>query len=256
MNELISIRNENGELLVDARELHEKLILSEGKGTEFAKWFKRMCEYGFEENIDYVIVKNDEKSNGRPKVDYALKIDMTKEICMIQRNDKGKQFRKYFIECEKKLKQTLQQPQLPTTYKEALQQLLIQVEENEKLQVEVEQKQIIIDNVINDNGLFGVNVVGKTLKPYCDEMGSRKIFSFLRDKRVLMDCEGTQKHNLPYDRYNKYFEIKTVVKGNCWGANSYYKTYFNGKGLKWFLNKLVKEGYMTQTQVDKVKDKF
>lgn len=181
---------------------------------------------------------------------------MAKEICMIQRNDKGKQFRKYFIECEKKLKQTLQQPQLPTTYKEALQQLLIQVEENEKLQVEVEQKQIIIDNVINDNGLFGVNVVGKTLKPYCDEMGSRKIFSFLRDKRVLMDCEGTQKHNLPYDRYNKYFEIKAVVKENCWGANSYYKTYFNGKGLKWFLNKLVKEGYMTQAQVDKVKDKF
>lgn len=252
MNELINIKNENGELLVSARELHNGLEVK----SRFNDWINnRIKKYDLIEDIDYTKILV-ECNRGQNVYDFILKIDCAKELSMVENNEKGKQIRRYFIECEKKLKQTLQQPQLPTTYKEALQQLLIQVEENEKLQVEVEQKQIIIDNVINDNGLFGVNVVGKTLKPYCDEMGARKIFSFLRDKKVLMDCEGTQKHNLPYDRYNKYFEIKTVVRENCWGANSYYKTYFNGKGLKWFLNKLVKEGYMTQTQVDKVKDKF
>ena len=113
MNELISItKNENGELLVNARELHEFLQVK----TKYQDWFKRMCEYGFDENIDYTTFNEPtQKREGsrivkREQISHALKLDMAKEIAMIQRSEKGKQARLYFIECEKQLKE--QSPQL------------------------------------------------------------------------------------------------------------------------------------------------
>ena len=104
MKDLIPVtQNENGELLVSARNLYKGLEITD----RFSRWFERMCEYGFTENEDYTSVKSSTVvNNGAVKElqDYALKIDMAKEISMIQRNEKGKQIRKYFIECEKQLK--------------------------------------------------------------------------------------------------------------------------------------------------------
>lgn len=113
MKDLIPVtQNGNGELLVSARDLHEGLESKE----RFSKWFDRMLGYGFEENIDFkpyqkVQVQFEGSREVKRTVDdYALKIDMAKEICMLQRSDKGRQFRKYFIECERKLKEN--KPQL------------------------------------------------------------------------------------------------------------------------------------------------
>lgn len=129
----------------------------------------------------------------------------------------------------------------------------IEVQEAKKSLLEtIENKQTIIDNVIDDKSLFAIGTVGKVLKPYCNVMGSIKIFEFLRENGVLMNSKGTQKHNLPYDKYNKYFEMKYIEST----FGTHVKSYFNGVGLKWFLNKLVKEHYLTQAQFDKVKDKF
>ena len=108
MKDLIKITiNDKGQQLVSARELHEKLILEEGKEERFSQWFKRHLQYGFEENIDFTSVKIFTVVNNGAKrelQDYAITIDMAKEICMLQKSDKGREFRKYFIECEKKLK--------------------------------------------------------------------------------------------------------------------------------------------------------
>ena len=100
--ELIKITtNENGKQLVSAKELHEFL----GIGVHFSTWMKRMCEYGFEEDIDFSILKSGNPNGGIAKIaDYAITIDMAKELSMIQRTEKGKQARLYFIECEKQLK--------------------------------------------------------------------------------------------------------------------------------------------------------
>lgn len=98
MNELLKVDADNQ--TVSARELHEQLKI----GTEFAKWFSRMCEYGFTAENDYseVIVKNDENSKGgRPATDYQISVDMAKQICMIQRTPEGKQCRQYLIDLEK-----------------------------------------------------------------------------------------------------------------------------------------------------------
>lgn len=99
MNELIKTTvNENGEILVSGRELHEFLESSE----RYSKWFERMLGYGFTEGIDYTPYQKVHPQNKQEILDHALKLDMAKEISMLQRNEKGKQARQYFIEIEKR----------------------------------------------------------------------------------------------------------------------------------------------------------
>lgn len=100
MKELIKIEvNENQEPIVNGRELHETL----GIKTEYKKWFERMKEYGFTENTDYVRVTQKCHTLGgeQEMVNHAIKLDVAKEIAMIQRNEKGKKVRQYFIQVEK-----------------------------------------------------------------------------------------------------------------------------------------------------------
>lgn len=100
MNELINVTlNENHEPVVSGRQLHETL----GVKTEYKKWFKRMAEYGFAENEDYLRVTQKCPTLGglQDVTDHIIKLDMAKEIAMIQRTDKGKEVRKYFIQVEK-----------------------------------------------------------------------------------------------------------------------------------------------------------
>ncbi|NQN57272.1 phage antirepressor Ant [Streptococcus suis] len=101
MNELIHVNvNDNQEPVVSGRQLHEAL----GVNSNYTTWFDRMTEYGFTENEDYVLLSNFGNQTGRGghnKVDHVIKLDMAKEIAMIQRTDRGKQVRQYFIQIEK-----------------------------------------------------------------------------------------------------------------------------------------------------------
>lgn len=99
--ELIKITEQNGERAVNARELHQFLEVK----SDFNNWIKnRISDYGFTENQDFeVFVKNNENSQGgRPLKEYIISIDMAKELSMVERNEKGKLARLYFIEMEKK----------------------------------------------------------------------------------------------------------------------------------------------------------
>ncbi|MFK4946053.1 ORF6C domain-containing protein [Lactococcus garvieae] len=109
MNQLINItQNENNDSVVSGRELHEFLEVS----TPYTQWFERMIEYGFVQNVDFIGLsqKSEKPQGGRPTLDHALKIDMAKEISMIQRTAKGKEARQYFIQVEKEYKQKQQVP--------------------------------------------------------------------------------------------------------------------------------------------------
>lgn len=100
INGLININTNSEEITLSGRELHEFLEIK----TPYAKWFGRMIEYGFDENIDYATVgqKCPIANGGYQEVqDHEIKLDMAKEIAMIQRSVKGRQARKYFIEVEK-----------------------------------------------------------------------------------------------------------------------------------------------------------
>ena len=95
MNEIIKIDSDNK---VSGRELHEFLDV----GRDFTTWMKQMIGYGFNEHADFEVYtqSGENPSGGRPSVDYRMTIDMAKEICMLQRTDRGKQARQYFIQVE------------------------------------------------------------------------------------------------------------------------------------------------------------
>ncbi len=102
MNELISINYNNEQPTVLGRDLHEALEVK----TAYKDWFPRMCEYGFEEGKDFNPLKNERlqiegnREVTRTVTDHQLTIPMAKEICMLQRSDKGREFRQYFIKIE------------------------------------------------------------------------------------------------------------------------------------------------------------
>ena len=114
-NSMVVVNTLNKETrTVSARELHDRL----GVETKFKDWFPRMCEYGFSaENGDFLLVAQKRATNN-PKnpwveiTDYNISIDMAKELCMIQRNEAGKMFRRYFIEVEKQWSQVVMSPEL------------------------------------------------------------------------------------------------------------------------------------------------
>ena len=152
MRELITIKqNEAGEQLVSARELHKKLEISE----RFNNWFERMLKYGFIENIDYTGCKIFNTQAKQELDEYILKLDMVKQICMLQRSELGTQFRIYFIECEKRLKEVTQ-PKLPKTYLEALKEL-VKVEE-EKIALEYR-----VNNLVHSKKLYTTTEIAKEL---------------------------------------------------------------------------------------------
>ena len=127
-NELIKINSENK---VDGHELHDFLLVE----TPFKKWIDRMIEYGFVEGTDFW-TKMSESTGGRPATEYEMTISMAKEICMIQRNERGKQARLYFIECEKRMKAQFK----PMSQVEILAQAAQQLVEQEKRLTAVEKR--------------------------------------------------------------------------------------------------------------------
>lgn len=98
-NRLITVSYDKEQPTVLGRDLHQALEVN----TKYPDWFKRMCEYGFSEGTDYTCFSNSGSENqhgGQNKIDHQLTIEMAKEICMLQRSEKGKQFREYFIAVE------------------------------------------------------------------------------------------------------------------------------------------------------------
>ena len=100
MNELLKVEvNQNQEQVVSGRLLHQFLQI----GTRYDIWFSRMLNYGFVENIDFVAIvqkRTTAQGNETTYIDHILKLNMAKELCMLARNERGKEARKYFIKCE------------------------------------------------------------------------------------------------------------------------------------------------------------
>lgn len=207
MNELIKISYENAERpTVSGRELHEALEVK----TAYKDWFPIMCEYGFTEGEDFNPLKNEQvRTEGNRQVsreltDHQLTIPMAKEICMLQRSEKGKQFRQYFIRVE----EAWNSPEM--IMKRALE---IANEKVKALQVSVSQltvdKQIMqpkadyFDELVDRNLLTGIRETAKELK-----VKQNTFVNFLLDKKYLYrDKKGKL---MPYAKpmENGLFEVK------------------------------------------------
>lgn len=171
MNELIKVNYiESEQPTVSGRELHEALEVK----TPYTQWFDRMAEYGFTENVDFSTVhKNVIRSDGsvmpQTQYDHQLTIDMAKEICMIQRSEKGKQFRQYFIEIENRwntpeavMARALQMAnrkleEIKNTNKQLSETVAIQTQQIAELQ----PKASYYDVVLNCKDLVAISVIAK-----------------------------------------------------------------------------------------------
>lgn len=148
MNELIKLTSQtlNNEEInaVDARELHEFLDVK----SKFATWIKNRIEkYDFIEGIDYLsFSKILEKGStaGRPTIEYYISLDMAKELSMVENNEKGKEARRYFIECEKQYRKALEDS-IPKTLPDALEAYALEIRKHERTKLLLEEAKQIIE---------------------------------------------------------------------------------------------------------------
>jgi len=213
MDMIIKVNYENpNRPTVSGRELHKGLEVK----TAYKDWFPRMCEYGFTEGVDFNPLKFEQvqiegnRSVSREIIDHQLTIDMAKELCMIQRSDKGKEYRQYFIECEK----AWNSPEaiMARALQWANSQLETALEQNKQL--ELTNSQLTVDNqIMQPKAEYFDELVDRNLllnfTDTAKELGvKRKVFiQFLLDKKyIYRDKKGVLK---PYANKNSgLFELK------------------------------------------------
>ena len=235
MNELIKVDiNENQEPVISGRELYKALEATE----RYNNWFDRMLQYGFAENYDFTSVKSFTLVNNganREIDDHILKLDMAKEIAMLQRNEKGKRIRKYFIEVEKEFN---------SPSKVMARGLLIAdktIKEQNKhiqnLEYKIEQdknKVEFYDDVIDSTTTFEISKVAKMLNFI--NIGRNNLFEILREQGIL------QRDNVPYQNYidRGWFRlIETKYTKPNGDIQLNYKTVVYQKGIEQ-ISKLLK----------------
>ena len=245
MNNLIPINYDNPERpTVSGRELHEFLQV----GADYRHWFPRMVEYGFTEGEDFNPVKIDRVQNeGGRKVtrtvdDHQLTIPMAKELCMIQRNERGKQARQYFLVVEAQwnspeavmrravLIATKQNKQLVN----ANRQLTARV-------TELEPKGVFADAVSASKSSILIGELAKIVRQNGVDMGQNRLFDYLRKNGYLVRDNRTDR-NMPTQRSMELglFEIKETTICHSDGHTSISKTVkVTGKGQQYFINLLL-----------------
>lgn len=230
MTELLKINYENEQPTVSARDLHEFLEVK----TAFKDWFPRMCEYGFINGEDFNMLKIERVQNEGGRMvervvsDSALTIDMAKQICMLQRNDKGKQARQYFIQLEKKWNspECIMERALEFAH-QAVKRLEERLEEQKPLVQFAETVTKSKDNIL----------MRDMAKLLCDEglnIGEKRLYRYLRNNNILMQ------DNMPYQTYvdRKYFVVKETPIDTIYGVKLTKTTLVTPKGQMWIVSKI------------------
>nr|DAY63927.1 MAG TPA: KilAC domain protein [Caudoviricetes sp.] len=241
MNELLKINYDAEQPTVSARDLHEGLEI----GTQYTKWFERMCEYGFAENADYRAISQKRltaQGNETTYTDHEISIDMAKQICMIQRSEKGKLYRQYFIDLEKAWNTPEQV--MARALKLADRTIDTLKEDNKKLIEENERmkpKEIFADAVSASTSSILIGDLAKLLRQNGVDTGQKRLFEQLRNEGYLMKTGSSR--NMPKQRYvaDGLFQIKETVISNPDGSVRMTKTTkVTGKGQQYFLNKYLR----------------
>lgn len=236
MNQLITVNlNDNQEPVVSGRQLHETLEVN----TEYKKWFSRMSEYGFEENQDFVRVTQKCPTPGgiQNVTDHVIKLDMAKEIAMIQRTDKGKEVRLYFIQVEKDFNSP-----------EKIMARALKIADNKihklEAQMEADKPKVLFANAVSASQTsILIGDFAKLLRQNGLEIGQNRLFIWLRENGFLINRKGDS-WNMPTQRSmdRGLFEIKERTHHEPNGTIRISKTTkITGKGQVYFMEKLLAE---------------
>ena len=233
MNEIVKVTtvkfSEEEINAVDARELWSFLHSKQ----QFSNWITgRIENYGFTENIDFITINNSIYSP--PRKEYTISLDMAKELSMVERNEKGREARKYFIECEKRLKEK-KDPRIPRTMAEALQLAANHAKLIERQNEEIEQAKPnveFVDNYVDNTGLFTLTALAKNLKFKRTDL----IECLIRDKRIFRRSGNLEPYvtEVNAGRYH----IKT---GSGALGHAYSQLYVTPKGVEWIANRYASE---------------
>ncbi|MBT0932901.1 phage antirepressor KilAC domain-containing protein [Streptococcus lutetiensis] len=235
MNNLINVTlNENQEPVVSGRQLHQAL----GVKTRYNDWFNRMIDYGFAENEDYLAITQKRvtaQNNETTFNDHVLKLDMAKEIAMIQRTDKGKEVRQYFIQVEKDFN---------SPEKIMARALKIADRKIIKLEATIEEQKpkVIFANAVSaSHTSILVGDFAKLMRQNGLNFGQNRMFAWLRENGYLISRKGNS-WNMPTQKAMDLglFEIKETTINHSDGHISINKTpKITGKGQLYFADKLL-----------------
>lgn len=227
MNEIIKINYDNDRPTVLARDLHDFLEVK----TAFKDWFPRMCEYGFSEGTDFCSFLS-ESTGGRPAQDAQLTIEMAKEICMLQRNERGKQARQYFIQLEKDWN---------SPEKVMARALQIADKKIKRLETQIEEDRprvLFAGAVETSKSSILIGELAKILKQNGIKIGPIRLFEWMRQNGYLIRRNGSD-YNMPTQRAMEMglFEIKETSIVHADGHTSISKTpKVTGKGQVYFVD--------------------
>lgn len=234
MNELIpTSQNDSGEITLSGRDLHEFLEVR----ARYNDWFPRMIEYGFSENIDFVeVTQKRVTSHGRQHdiADHQIKLDMAKEIAMIQRSDKGKEARQYFLQLEK----LWNSPEM--VIKRAMdfqQQKIVQLE----AKVKADEKKVFLAEAIqvSENAIL-IKDLATVLCQKGLDIGQNRLFEMLREKGYLLTSQAYWNKPSQKAMQLKLFEVTTRLHTSNDGSTYVkYTPKVTGKGQMYFINKFL-----------------
>ena len=236
----MTINYENEQPTISARELHEGLEVK----SNFTTWFARMCEYGFEDSDYKKCFPNLESgcNGGQNMVDYQISVDMAKQICMIQRSEKGRLYRQYFIDLEKAwntpeqiFARALKMADREIEKLKSSNAILL--EDNERMK----PKEIFADAVSTSHTSILVGDLAKLIKQNGVKIGQKRLFEWMRENGYLIKRKGAD-WNIPTQKAMEMglFEIKesTHINGN--GCNIITRTpKVTGKAQVYFVNKFL-----------------
>lgn len=235
-SELIKVVERDGQKVVSARDLYEGVGLEK---AHWSRWSKQNIEEDkfFNENEDWVGLTM--VVNGNETKDYAISLEFAKHIAMMARTARSREYRNYFLQCEKIAKEVIAKEEvyIPKTYPEALMlaaQQAQQIEEQQK-QIEVmKPKEEFFDAVADSKDAVSMNDVAKVLN--VKGMGRNNLFEFLRNEKILMQS------NRPYQKYIDcgYFRVVEQRYTKNFEECINFKTIVYQKGIN-YIRKLLKE---------------
>lgn len=245
MEELLKVNYDSEQPTVSARELHAGLEIK----SNFTTWFDRMCEYGFTEVDFKKCFPNLESgcNGGQNMVDYQISVDMAKQICMIQRSEKGRMYRQYFLDLEKAwntpeqvMARALRMANRSIeSLKDRCTFLGEQVVEQQKIIGELQPKANYVDTILQSKSLVLTTQIAKDYG-----MSARKLNQILKEMRIQYKVGGQW---VLYSKYqsNGYVHSRTINITRANGeSDTTMQTEWTQKGLLFLYEALKKKGYV------------